>query len=352
MPRFSTPFRAVSFTVLAAASLCAQSAIVGVDPGAGAVASSIIVSGEVHLASPDADAKLPSDIRVTVDCHHGDVRDDGAVSQSGQFSFRITPAQGAIDAYEVCNVEAKTFGYESTIARFPIRQVTGLVNVGTLELQKKTNAIGEAAHERNTVSATSLKAPASAVKLLDRGAKALQQQKFADAAKDFDAAIKIYPDYAEAWLNLGRARTSLNAFAPAREAFIHAAELDPQMPGPVAELGLLSIRQNDLTAAVRYLDESLRLDPVGTYQICFSDAMVNLVLKRWDAAERSARAALRFGETPAQARAEYVLGMALLTRGANAEAKQRLLRYLELAPGAPERDQIKKELARLDQLSH
>ncbi len=327
----------------------AQSSILGVDPGAGAVASVIVVSGEVHLVSPDGETKLPSDLRISVDCHHGDQHDGGSTSQSGQFSFRLTPAQGAIDAGDICNIEAKSFGYESTIARFPIRQVTGMVNVGTLEIRK--NDSGQSPKkERATVSATSLKAPANAVKLFDRGTRSLQQQKFADAAKDLEAAVKIYPEYAESWLNLGRARVSLESLVPARDAFLRAAELDPQFAGPPAELGLLAARQNDLTSAAKYLDESLRIDPGGTYQICYSDALVNLVLKRYDAAERSARAALRFGETPAQARAEYLLGMALLTKGSNVEARQRLLKYLELSPKAPEHDQVMKELARLDQL--
>jgi hypothetical protein len=45
-----------------------------------------------------------------------------------------------------------------------------------------------------------------------------------------------------------------------------------------------------------------------------------------------------------------VLGMTLLARSNNAEAKQHLTRYLELVPQAPERDQVLKELNRLEQL--
>lgn len=331
----------------------AQSPILGVDPGAGPVAAQIVVTGAVHLSSPDGDARLPEDLRLSVDCHHGESHDVGSASLSGQFSFTLSPAPGAIEAGDICTVEARAFGYDSTTARFPIRQVTGMVNVGVLEIQRNATGNAQAADNKNgaTVSATSLKAPASAVKLFNRGSRSLGQRKFADAAKDFEAANKIYPEYAESWLNLGRARASLQSFGPARDAFIRAAELDPQMAGPPAELGMLAARQNDLPAAVRYLDQSLRLDPAGTYQIFYFDALVNLVLKRYDAAEQSARAALRFGETPEQARADYVLGMALLARGADAEAGQRLRKYLELSPNAPERDQVLKELARLGRIA-
>ena len=112
------------------------------------------------------------------------------------------------------------------------------------------------------------------------------------------------------------------------------------------EPGLLATRQNDLPAAARYLDEALRLDPSHSFQACYSDAVVNLMLRRYDIAERAARAALRLGP---RTRAEYILGMALLARGDNPDAKEHLQRYLELTPKAPEKDQITKELTRISQ---
>jgi tetratricopeptide (TPR) repeat protein len=195
-----------------------------------------------------------------------------------------------------------------------------------------------------------LKAPPNAVKLFERGLHSLQQGKFPDAIKDFESANKIYPDYAESWLNLGRARAAAGAIGLARDAFLRAAQLDPQLAEAPEELGLLAAGQNDLASAARYLDESIRLDPGSSYRACYSDAVVNLMLKHYDVAERSARAALRFGDAGAQARVNYVLGIALLARGENSEAKQHLQRYLELNPKAPERDQIEKELSRVEQL--
>ena len=188
------------------------------------------------------------------------------------------------------------------------------------------------------------------MKLFDRGLHSLQQGKFPDAIKDFESANKIYPDYAESWLNLGRARAAGRDLDMARENYLHAAQLDPQLAEAPEELGLLAAGQNDLTSAARYLDQSIRLDPGSSYRACYSDAVVNLMLKHYDVAERSARAALRFGDSGPQARVNYVLGIALLAKGENTEAKQRLQRYLELTPKAAERDQIEKELSRLDQL--
>jgi tetratricopeptide (TPR) repeat protein len=341
----------ISFLLVAAAcapAVCGQSSNAAANAG---FASTIVVSGSVRLSGPNED-KLPSDLRISADCH-GDVTDGGSTTLSGQFRFVVTPSPLAIAADTICTMEARAFGYESSTGKFPVRSTSGLVFVEPLTIQRNASSDAQEQNKERgarTVSATSLKAPANAVKLFDLGSRALKQGKFSDAAKDFESAVKIYPEYAESWLNLGRARVSLGSIGPARDAFVKAAELDPQMSGPPAELGLLAARDNDLMAAAKYLDESLRLDPGSSFEACYSDAVVNMMLKRYDVAERSARAALRFGDTGVQVRVHFVLGMTLLARGDNAEAKQQLLRYLELAPKAPEREQIQRELSRVDQM--
>jgi len=339
-------------SVTAAAAVCAQDTVQGGDAGVGNVATTIVVTGSVERATAGDDKALPPDLRIAVDCH-GNFSDGGGVNLSGQFRFTLTPDPQSLAANSLCTVQATAFGWDSSTLRFPVRSTSGFVNIGSLSIRR--NASGNAQDsnkERSgrTVSATSLKAPPNAVKLFESGLHSLQQGKYAYAAKDFESAVKIYPDYAESWLNLGRARVAAGSPSTARDAFLRAAQLDPQLAEPPEELGLLAAGQNDLASAVRYLDESIRLDPGNSWRACYSDAVVNLMLKRYDVAERSARAALRFGENGTQARTNFVLGMALLAIGNNAEARQHLLRYLELSPKAPERSQIERELTRIDQL--
>lgn len=341
----------VLFAVLARA----QTGSATVDIGTGtAFATSLVVTGEVERAAPSGgDTSLPSDLRVIATCHTFNY-ESGSINLSGQFNFTFTPNRTTITAGTTCSIEAKAFGFESTVFRFPARSASGTVNVGTLTIQpdsSKHNQVQVKQRSSSTISATSLKAPTNAVRLFDHGIRQLQQNKFADGAKDFEGAIKAYPGYAEAWLGLGRARVRLETLDTAREALLRSAEIDPQLVGPSEELGLLAARQNDLATAARYLDEALRLDPGHSFQACYSDAVVNMMLKHYDVAERAARAALNFGENGPQARANYILGMTLLARGENAGAKQFLTRYLELVPKAQERDQIIKELSRIDQLA-
>jgi tetratricopeptide (TPR) repeat protein len=338
--------------VALAAGLCAQDTVQGGDVGQGNVATTIVVTGSVERATPGEETALPPDLRIAVECH-GESSDGGGVNLSGQFRFTLTPDPHSLAANILCTVQAVLFGWDSTTLRFPVRSISGLIGIGALTIRRNVSGNAQDQPQERTgrtVSATSLKAPPNAVKLFERGLHSLQQGKFPDAIKDFESANRIYPDYAESWLNLGRAHAAAGAFGLARDAFVRAAQLDPQLAEAPEELGLLAAGQNDLASAARYLDESIRLDPGSSYRACYSDAVVNLMLKHYDLAERSARAALRFGDAGTQARVNYVLGIALLAKEENAEAKQHLQRYLDLNPKAPERDQIEKELARLDHI--
>jgi tetratricopeptide (TPR) repeat protein len=313
-------FRALSLAILAAAVLAGQDQADDMDPASPGTdtGSTLVVTGSVELPSPGGPKALPPDIRIAVDCK-GEFIDGGGVSPAGQFRFTMTPNPIMIAASTVCTVQAKVFGYDSTVEKFSVRANNGVASTGTITLTR--NSAGDAQENgaprgAATVSATSLKAPPKAVKQFEAAKQLLRRKKPEDAVRSFEAAIRIYPEYADAWMNLG----------------------------------LLAVARNDLLTAARDLDESLRVDSGVSFQACYSDALVNLMLKRYDVAERSARQALRYGDGGGNARINFVLGMALLARGGNLEARQRLTRYLELVPAAPERQQVEKELERLDRI--
>jgi tetratricopeptide (TPR) repeat protein len=312
--------RVLSLVILGAASVAAQDQTDDLDqaaPTAEAV-SSLVVTGLVELSSSDGHKALPPDIRIAVDCK-GEFIDGGGVSPAGQFRFTMTPNPIMIAGSTICTVQAKVFGFDSSVEKFSVRSSTGVVSAGTISLTR--NSAGDAQEKKSaggtTVSATSLRAPPKAVKQFEQGKQLLRQNKTEDAGRSFEAAIRIYPEYADAWMNLG----------------------------------LLAVGRSDLLTAVRDLDEALRVDPGVSFQACYTDALVNLMLRRYDVAEREARRALKFGDAGPNARINYVLGMALLARGGNAEARQRLTRYLDLAPAAPEHEQVQKELERLDRIA-
>jgi superkiller protein 3 len=81
------------------------------------------------------------------------------------------------------------------------------------------------------------------------------------AAAALQAAVKLQPDFAEAWSDLGQARKALSDDAGALAAFQRAVEFDPGNPISQYRLGAEYLRQGNASEAVRHLRESYRLDP-------------------------------------------------------------------------------------------
>ena len=134
-------------------------------------------------------------------------------------------------------------------------------------------------------------APKDAKKAYEKGLQSLLKNKPDDASKEFEKAVLSYPKYADAWMNLGKARMQQKSFEPAREALLKAIEADPKLVSPYIELGMMAAQQNKWEEAGPYLDRALRLDPIDFPQAWYVDAAANFNLKKFDAAEKSAREA-------------------------------------------------------------
>src|SRR5580704_12321018 len=99
--------------------------------------------------------------------------------------------------------------------------------------------------EGTSVSVTALNAPKDARKAWEKGVDFLHKSRTAEAEKELEKAVEIYPKYANAWLDLGRAREQQQAEALARDAFLKAIDADNKLVGPYVELGKMAVlRQN------------------------------------------------------------------------------------------------------------
>jgi Tfp pilus assembly protein PilF len=81
------------------------------------------------------------------------------------------------------------------------------------------------------VSLLSLKAPRDAKKNFDKGTEQARANKLADAAASFQKSVASYPQYADAWLSLGKVQEQLGAKDAAREDFQKAMDLDDKLVG-------------------------------------------------------------------------------------------------------------------------
>jgi len=81
------------------------------------------------------------------------------------------------------------------------------------------------------------------------------------AARDFETAAAVQPNFARAWNNLGIAYARLERQVDAERAYTRAIAADPKVSAPYNNLGTLYLHQGKVTEAVAALRIAVRLEP-------------------------------------------------------------------------------------------
>jgi Flp pilus assembly protein TadD len=84
---------------------------------------------------------------------------------------------------------------------------------------------------------------------------------WAAAEREWQVVIKLVPQDAHAWVNLGVALNRQNKPDEAIDAWTQAATLDPKLAGAHFNLGLAGVRRNEFAAAIGPLKLALALEP-------------------------------------------------------------------------------------------
>lgn len=87
------------------------------------------------------------------------------------------------------------------------------------------------------------------------------QDRYREAVLACDEAIRLYPDYADAWLERGAILAVGGSSEIARESFARAAQLAPQNPAAHAGLASLAAREGDADQAREHAERALAIDP-------------------------------------------------------------------------------------------
>ncbi len=93
------------------------------------------------------------------------------------------------------------------------------------------------------------------------GLEARKQQRWEDAAREFEAAIRIAPNLAEAYANLGLVRQRQGNMSAAAAAFGKALELKPELKGVHSLLGFSLLMSGRAEAAITHLENERRQTP-------------------------------------------------------------------------------------------
>jgi tetratricopeptide (TPR) repeat protein len=202
--------------------------------------------------------------------------------------------------------------------------------------------------EGSTVSVTALHVPKEAARAYDKGLEAMSDGKLSGAQEQFERAVALYPDYAQAWSQLGEVLEQQSKPKEAADACEHALKADPKYMRPYLQLIRLAVSGKRMEDAAALGERAMRLDPVEFPGIYYYDAVANYELKRTDAAEKSVRRAIELDQAHDYAAAEALLGKVLDDKGDARGAMEHFAKYVELAPKAGDIPAIRQRMAELE----
>lgn len=244
-----------------------------------------------------------------------------------------------------CELRAALPGYRSDVVSLAGRKAFDNPDVGVIILHRLGNVEG------TTISATSLNAPKDAKKAYEKGREALKKKKTADARKELEKAVGLYPKYAAAWFELGLAQEAENQVEQARTSYAKALEADAKFINPYLALALIQAKDKKWKEVVDTTDRAIKLNPFDFPQAYFYNSVANFNLGNTEAAEKSAREAQKLDTAHRYPKVEHLLGIILADRREYGAAAEQMRNYLKFAPGAQDAATVRTQLTELEKLA-
>ena len=241
-----------------------------------------------------------------------------------------------------CQLRARLPGYLSSI--LPVTD-TEKFDLGTIILSRPAGVEG------TLTSATSLRAPKPAQKAFEKAQSAVQKKKLDEARPQLEKAVETYPEYAEAWLELGRIQQTAGELAQAHSSYEKAIKADPKFVKPYVGLAGVMHKEQNWQGAADTTATLIKLDPYSYISAYVINSISNARMGKMDLAETSATQAVKLDTTHLFPEAEYTLGLILDSRGDAKGALEHLRAYIQYAPNSPAAANVKGRIAELEQAS-
>ena len=119
--------------------------------------------------------------------------------------------------------------------------------------------------QTGVVNAFTQNVPKAARQALERAAKLNGELKTEAAIAQIQEAIKIFPEYLEAHLELGNTFLKAGRFEQAIAELDRAREIDPNDERAYQSFGLVLMKQKNYAVAVAVFSEAARLNPVNAF---------------------------------------------------------------------------------------
>lgn len=242
-----------------------------------------------------------------------------------------------------CAVEAALPGFHSSEITIPNRNLLDDPDIGTIQLNREEGAAGAA------VSSTSASAPKEAAKAYEKARSEWLEQKPDRAQRDLEKAVQAYPQFAEAWYQLGKIQEEKKP-QDAANSFSKAVAADPKFVLPYGHLVPFAAQAGKWQEVVDDTAHELELNPRGTVEVWYYNALGNYRLNKKDVAEASATKALSMDPLHTQPATEQLLGVILADKHDFAGALSHLRNCLTYLPSGPNADLVKQQVAQLEKM--
>jgi tetratricopeptide (TPR) repeat protein len=243
-----------------------------------------------------------------------------------------------------CQINAVLPGFTSQIVDLAGKdQSMGRLDVGHIVVQRMGKIEGM------TISAKPV--PEAARKDYFKGLEEKQKGRLDNARQKFQRAAEEYPQYAAAWLELGRVQNAQNDPTSARRSFHQAITADSTSLPSYQELAELASHDKQWQELADTTDQMLKLDPNNYPQFWFFNGVSKYHLNKIDDAENSMVQGIKIDSAHKVPKLEYVLGVIRLQKGDRTGAAEHLRKYLALAPSGREAEDAQRRLQDVENAS-
>lgn len=265
--------------------------------------------------------------------------EEGYTRDEGQFTFNRVPE----GEYVIETVATDKYAASLTnVSLFPLDRKRS--EVFRVYVQLKLKPPPNTEKPAVITADVDVRVPKEAQKRYREALKALSSGNGARAVEELQSALKIYPDYYAARLELGRELRIQKQFKEAAEALKPLAQLAPKRAEPRIEYGIVLLALDRREDAVKELRAALELEETNWIPHLY----LGMSLMETDAAsaEKHLRRALELSETKA-ARAHLSLAQLAAAKGQRPTAIEHLQTYLKLLPDAPDAEAVRGLIERL-----
>jgi Tfp pilus assembly protein PilF len=323
----------------------------------------VFVSGKVLL---EGGGVLPEPVAIERVCN-GVSRREGYTDFKGLFEFQVGVNMTFQDASESdsrtspnaqsrsglarrgvvdlngCELKAMLPGYQSTVVVLHTTGDNWQYEVGTLVLKRMGDARG------STISVTSMAAPKEAMRAYEK-AQRVKQEKPAEAEKELNKAVQLYPQFAAAWTLLGDLHRQHERLDVARTEYGRAMAADPQYVNPAYGLATIAMQEKKWEEAVQRTDQVVKMNALAFPLAYFFNAAANYNQQRFAAAEESAKKYKALDTQHSHPDVCLLLSYIYSRKEDYAGAAREIRDYLAAVPESPDAESLKSEAKRLEDL--